>query len=134
MELLTNILKVITYVIIIGAGITVIGMILNYLNAKIDEAQTTTKLSNYAQLNKYIDAGQNAITTAVNSVAQTYVDALKKEGKFDETAQNEAKTKAIEIAKTLISAESIEAIKTVYSDFDVYLANFIEVICKQIKN
>ena len=47
------------------------------------------------QLVKYIDAATDAISKAVLTVNQTYVDSLKKQGKFDEEAAKTAKQMAI---------------------------------------
>ena len=50
------------------------------------DAPKTKAFAEREKLNQYIDYAQEAITTAVTSVSQTYVDSLKKNGKFDKTA------------------------------------------------
>ena len=65
---------------------------------------------------------------------QVYVESLKKQGKFDEAAQEEAKNKAVETAKALISEESKNAIILLYNDFDVYLDANIEALVNANKS
>lgn len=118
--------------------ITVYGGILakkfcDFINAKIDKAQTNKELAKYAQLNKYIDVAQSAITTAVTTVSQTYVDDIKKSGTFDATAQAKAKADAIELSKTLITDDAKSAITILFGDFEKYLDSSIEAIIKKSK-
>jgi len=104
--------------------------IVNLIKSKISE--NTSKLQN-EQLEKYIEAANEAISLAVISTSQTYVDSIKKAGKFDETAQTEAKNMALTKAKELITEEAKEAIETIYSDFDEYLDNAIETVVRENK-
>ena len=73
------------------------------------------------------------IGTAVQTVAQTYVDALKKDGKFDTNAAMVAKDKAIELAKELIGTDGADLIKELYGDVSKYLDAKIEEIIKDKK-
>ena len=63
---------------------------------------------------------------AVSTVMQTYVDNIKKDGKFTQEAQNEAKAQAIEIATNLITVDAQKAITSMYGDFSVWIYNKIE--------
>lgn len=102
----------------------------NFLKSKVSE--NADKIEN-EQLEKYIDSANEAISMAVISTSQTYVDSIKKAGKFDEAAQTEAKNMAVTKAKELITAEAKAAIETLYSDFDKYLDNAIESIVRESK-
>ena len=73
------------------------------------------------------------IETAVESTAQTYVDSLKKDGKFDTDAAMVAKDKAIELAKELIGTDGADLIKELYGDVSKYLDAKIEEIIKDKK-
>ena len=64
--------------------------------------------------------------TAVTSTFQTYVDSLKKQGKFDEEAQKTAFNTAKNTALLLLTQDMRNAITTVYGDFDTWLAKTIE--------
>lgn len=123
----------IIYILVTGVGITLATYIVKLINTKIDESQTLTELKNYEQLNKYIDSAQKAISDAVLTVNQTYVDSLKKTGEFSQEAQDEAKMMAIEIAKQMITEDCVDAIETVYDDFDVYLDAAIESMVRNNK-
>ena len=130
---LTNVLEIILYVIIILAGIPILNVVLDYMKAKIDTVQTNTKIAEYKKFNEYIDSAQDAIRTAVLTVSQTYVDSLKASGGFDKEAQKVAKLKAINIAKSLMSDDIINAINVVHKDYDAYIDNAIEEMCKMLK-
>lgn len=132
-ELLKEITELFLFTIITGCGIAVINKIITFLNEKIDNLQKTKTFVEHEKLNQYIDYAQEAITTAVTSVSQTYVDSLKKNGQFDKTAANNAKKQAIEIAEKLISDNSKIAIETVFGDFEEYINNKIEAVIKNEK-
>lgn len=131
---LTNLLTGILFVVIVGAGVSIVEKILELTNAKIDKVQEETKLKENELLNSYIDSAQKVITKAVITVSQTYVDSLKKSGNFDKEAQTKAKKYATEIANNLISTEGKKAIKTIYKDYDSYVDSVIESACKLSKN
>ncbi len=132
-ELLKEITELFLFTIITGCGIAVINKIITFLNEEIDNLQKTKTFIEHEKLNQYIDYAQQAITTAVTSVSQTYVDSLKKSGQFDKTAANNAKRQAIEIAEKLINDNSKIAIETIFGDFEEYINNKIEAVIKSEK-
>jgi hypothetical protein len=67
-----------------------------------------------------------AAQMSVEMVAQTYVDELKKQGKFDADAQQIAFDKALANAKSLITDEAKQIIAGAYNDFDKWLATALE--------
>lgn len=89
--------------------------------------------TNNATVQKYVDMAQATVNQAVEYVAQTYVDALKKAGTFTEDAQkqafNEAKSKALDI----LGAETVELLNAVYGDFNAWLETAIEQRCRELK-
>lgn len=113
-------------IIISGCGIALAKYLCALINKKIDEAQKNIELDEGLKVDSYIDKAQDAIETAVLQTMQTYVDTLKKQNKFDKEAQEEAKNKALEIAKKLISEESKDAIILLYNDFDLYVEANLE--------
>lgn len=133
MEMLKDILSIVIYTVITGAGIAVVKKVLDFVNTKIDEVQTNTQLSKYDSLNKIIDQVQSVVTTAVQATNQTFVDDLKKAKKFTKESATEAKNKAFETAKELITEEAANAIEQVYGNVDVYLDNLIEDTVKALK-
>ena len=84
-------------------------------------------------MNQYIDTAQSVITMAVQSVSQTYVDSLKKNGQWNEATANIAKDKAITLAKSLITTDSENAIETIFWDFEKYIDTKVEEIVKKLK-
>lgn len=133
MEMLQNILNILLYVIITGAGIVIINEVMDFINAKIDEIQTNTQISKYDGLNRVIDQVQIVVTTVVQSVNQTFVDDLKKAKKFTKESATEAKNKALEMAKELITEETANAIEQIYGNIDIYLDSLIENTVKELK-
>jgi len=133
MEMLKDILSIVIYTVITGAGVIVVQKVLDFVNTKIDEVQTNTQLSKYDSLNKIIDQVQSVVTTAVQATNQTFVDDLKKAKKFTKESATEAKNKAFETAKKLITEEAANAIEQVYGNVDVYLDNLIEDTVKALK-
>lgn len=80
--------------------------------------------------NKFAQACiQNAATAvynAVQSVNQTYVDALKEADNFDKEAQTIAFNKALTAAKKALTQETIQFIRETFGDLDSYLKPMIE--------
>ena len=118
------------YLIITGVLPLLITYGILFLKVKIKEQEKNLEND---QLVKYIDAATDAISKAVLAVNQTYVDSLKKQGKFDEEAAKTAKQMAIDKAKALITEDSKAVIETLYSDFEAYLNDAIEELVRENK-
>lgn len=130
MSNLNDILKSIIYIIITSILPIIVPYIIKLLNAKIDEL--TANIEN-EKAKRYIDVIVDAISIAVTSVNQTYVDSLKEAGTFDEESASIAKRFAMQKAKDLITADSKQFIEMAYGDFDKYLENAIESYVRQEK-
>lgn len=78
------------------------------------------------QAGQRAQASTDAISDAVEATSQTYVDALKKAGKFDAEAQAEAARRALTACIASISPAANAFIKSVYGDVEAYLKNKIE--------
>lgn len=85
------------------------------------------------QLHNYILCADEAVANAVVDVCQTYVDSLKKAGKFDKEAHAVAKQLAIEKAIAMITGEAKQAIETLYGDFNVWIDTHIETLVRMNK-
>lgn len=133
MELLKEVLSIVLYVAITGAGVVVVKKVLDHVNASIDDIQANTKLAEYEKLNKVIDRVQFVMTTIVQSVNQEFVDELKKSGKFTKESAIEAKEMALNMAESLITEEAANAIEQVYGDVDLYIDSLIETLVKELK-
>lgn len=127
---LNEILKNIVYIVITGILPIIVPYIIKLLNAKVDELTTNIESE---KAKRYINIIVDAISIAVTSVNQTYVDSLKQAGKFDDESAFTAKKLAMEKARDLISADSKHFIELAYGDFDKYLENAIESYVRQSK-
>ena len=93
------------------------------------KTQEITANINDATVRKYVDLASDAVTKAVQTTFQTYVDALKAQGKFDKEALQKAK----DTATALITDEAKRVIAEAYGDFDKWLASTIETLVREDK-
>lgn len=109
----------------IGTGLAtwLTTMIIAWLNSKIKD----NKLAMWST------AVTKIIMGAVQSVFQTYVEALKKEGKFTEAEQRIANEKALSIIKLQLTDELIKYITENFGDMEVFLKEQIEAMIYQLK-
>lgn len=75
---------------------------------------------------KYIRLITETITNCVIATNQTYVDSLKKEGKFDEEAQKTAFEKTLNAVLSILSEDAKMYIKETTGDLNTYLSQMIE--------
>ena len=134
MELVKEIIAIIVYVLITGAGVAIVKKLLDTANAKIDELQTTTQLAEYDKLNILIDQAQSVITTIVQSINQVFVNDLKASGTFTKETATLAKDMALDKAHELITEETAKAIEQVYGNLDTWLDAIVEQTVNQLKN
>lgn len=83
---------------------------------------------------KWSSAIYQIIMSAVQTVFQEFVDAMKKAGKFDEEAAREAKERAMKIIMTQLTPELRKYIEDNFGDMKEYLMNQIEAMIYQLKN
>jgi hypothetical protein len=82
--------------------------------------------------NEQLKKAADIIATAVNSVQQTYVDDLKKNGDFTLEAQKKALEKAKNQALNLMNDKVTSAIQNNYGDIEKFVITTIEgIIGKQ---
>ena len=75
---------------------------------------------------KYINMISNTITNCVIATNQTYVETLKKEGKFDAEAQKVALEKTYNAVLAMLSEDCKQYIIEISGDLNTYLINLIE--------
>lgn len=118
-------------IVVLMAAIPVITKELSdFLKAKAEEAKNQGKLQ---ELNKYIDYATAVVIDVVNSVSQTMVDSLKKDGAFTKEKQREAFNKAKNEVLYILTEESKAVLAEVYGDLDKWLENKIEATVKAEK-
>ena len=74
----------------------------------------------------FLTEATDAVSTAVTYTSQTFVDTLKKEGKFDKDKQQEALEKSLDKAISLLSEPAKKALEDIYGDLRAYLTSKIE--------
>ena len=97
--------------------------IVNYIKVKTAELQTTN--SNEV-LSKYLDMLSTTIIECVIATNQTYVNSLKGQNAFDETAQKIAFQKTYDAVIAILSDDAKEYLTNVYGDLTVFITNMIE--------
>lgn len=124
----------ILFIVLTGCGTAVVGVLINYVNQKIDEVQTKKNNDTHTQLKAFVDEAQDTISKVVKAVSQTYVDSLKKSGNFTKEAQEIAKNLAMKTATQLISIEAKKAVEQLHGNFQIYLDTVIESAVNDNKN
>lgn len=123
-EILLNVLSVVVSAIILPLISLIGAKLVAWLSSKTknEKATNTIKVANDIVLN------------AVKCVLQTYVDSLKKEGKFDEASQFLALSKAKEKALEQMNEQTKAFIEKNYGDLDSWITTNIESTINTIKN
>ena len=126
MEILTQLFEM---VIIPLLGIGTIYLI-NLIKVKIQELKQKKDSDLY---HKYLDMLEDTIIQCVLATTQTYVDSLKKEGKFDAEAQKVAFTKTYTEVMKILTDEAKEYLGAALGDLEAYVYNRIEAGVKTTK-
>lgn len=105
---------------LLGIGTTYLIVL---INAKIKELK---KQSDSDLEKKYLDMLNNTITDCVLATNQTYVNELKKQGKFDLDAQKIAFQKTYENVMALLTDEAKKYLSEALGDLQTYVNNKIE--------
>ena len=119
MELITQIFEV-CIIPLLGVLTT---FLVRYINAKM---KTLADTANDEKQKKYIEMLNNTITDCVIATTQTYVDTLKKQGKFDKEAQEQAFLMTFNAVSSLLTEESKKYLNEAIEDLDLYIKQKIE--------
>ena len=100
-----------------------VAYIVKYINAKGNEiaANVDSELAS-----KYIVMLTTTIADCVIATNQTYVEALKKEGKFDKDAQAKAFQMTYDAVMDILTDDAKEYLANFYGDLTLYLTKRIE--------
>lgn len=101
-----------------------------YLKAKSKQLQE--KVDNDLA-DKYIQMLTDTICVCVIATNQTYVESLKKQGKFDKEAQQKAFEMTLEAVLSILSEEAKEYLTIIYGDLNEYIMQLIEAQVNQNK-
>lgn len=94
-----------------------------FISKKAQELKAKTNNELYS---KYIDMLEQTIINCVIATNQTYVDTLKREGKFDGEAQKIAFQKTYESVMAILSEDAKTYLNEAIGDLQAYIINQIE--------
>lgn len=123
-EILINIISVVVTSIVLP--------LLSIAGAKLVQL-INSKINNNKAVN-FLSTATTIIINAVRTVFQTYVEALKKEDKFDEASQKLALLKARDIALNQMTDDVKNYITSTYGDLDTWINTNIEATINILKN
>ena len=105
--------------------------VVKYIQVKMEEIQLKTENE---MINKYLAMLASTVTECVIATNQTYVDALKKEGKFDIDAQKKAFEMTRDAVMLILTEEAQNYLSVAVGDLNLYIAQQIEAAVKVEKN
>ena len=126
MDLITKIFEIVVFPLL---GIGTIYLI-TLIKTKIQEIKQKKNDDLY---NKYLTMLEDAIVNCVLSTTQTYVESLKKAGKFDADAQKAAFQKTYDNVMRILSEDAKEFLQEALGDLNTYVLNKIEAEVKATK-
>ena len=107
--------------------IPLLGVLTMYLVQFIRlKSQEITDKTDSDLADKYIQMLTDTITTCVIATNQTYVEALKRQGKFDKAAQKEALELTYNAVMAVLTDEAKHYLAAIYGDLTAYITTRIE--------
>jgi hypothetical protein len=97
--------------------------LISLIKVKIQELKQKKDNEMYT---KYLGMLETTIIDCVISTTQTYVEALKKEGKFDADAQKIAFTKTYTNVMAILNKDAKKYLEEAIGDLETYVYNKIE--------
>jgi hypothetical protein len=128
MSVLEQVFELVVYPVL-----SLTGIYLTYLiRVKIKELQQKTEDET---AKKYLDMLNETISNAVLATTQTYVESLKKQGKFDAEAQKVAFKLTYDAVMKILTADAMKYLVSAVGDLETYITNKIEAdvkLCKSV--
>ena len=107
--------------------VPLLGILTMYLVQYIKtKSQEIVDKTNSDLADKYIQMLTDTITTCVIATNQTYVEALKRHGKFDKEAQKEAFELTYNAVMAVLTDEAKHYLAAIYGDLTAYITTRIE--------
>ena len=97
--------------------------IVKYIQVKSAEI---TKNTDNTLIDKYTGMLADTISACVLATNQTYVEALKKQGKFDAEAQKIAFNMTLDAVMNILNEDAKEYLSEAFGDLNSYIASQIE--------
>jgi hypothetical protein len=105
--------------------------LVKYIQIKMEEIQVKTENE---LVDKYLSMLASTVTECVIATNQTYVEALKKEGKFDLEAQKKAFEMTRDAVMMILTEEAQEYLSAAVGDLNIFIAQQIEAAVNVEKN
>lgn len=118
-----DIISSVFQLVIIPVLIILTKYLVSWISTKAEELKTKTNNELY---NKYIDMLNQTVTNCVMTTQQTYVDSLKKQGKFDLEAQKKAFEDTYKAVLELLPSEAWNYLQSISLDLNEYIKSMIE--------
>lgn len=118
-----DIISSVFQLVIIPVLIILTKYLVSWISTKAEELKTKTNNELY---NKYIDMLNQTVTNCVMTTQQTYVDSLKKQGKFDLEAQKKAFEDTYKAVLELLPSEARNYLQSISLDLNEYIKSMIE--------
>ena len=107
--------------------VPLLGVLTMYLVQFIrKKSQEITDKTDSELADKYIRMLTDTITTCVIATNQTYVESLKKQGRFDAEAQKEAFKLTYNAVMSVLTDEAKNYLTSIYGDLTAYITSRIE--------
>ena len=116
-------LNIIITSVVVPVLVALTGIAVKYLNRLAENIKNET--SNQVA-NHYIDLAENAISSSVVAVMQTFVDTLKKNGTWNEDTQKEAFSMAKQRALAIMGNATKDVLNLVVDDVEQWIDTKIE--------
>lgn len=98
----------------------------HFINWVLQEKKARKEESDSEHVDAIIDRVGKLVVDVVTETTQTYVDALKKENKFDVEKQKQAFNMSYTKLKTMLNEEYKDVIESVFGNLEEYLTTKIE--------
>lgn len=118
-QIVADLYTLVLFPLIILGGAALIA----FLSTKIAESKSKT---NNETAKKYLDMLDVTITNAVLATTQTYVESLKKQGKFDLEAQKSAFQQTFDAVMSVLTDEAKKYLTESIGDLNTYITTKIE--------
>lgn len=126
MDILAQVFQLVIYPVL-----SILGVYLVYLiTTKIREMKEKSKSE---LTNKYLNMLNTTISDCVLATTQTYVESLKKEGKFDLEAQKITFTKTYDAVMQILTDDAKKYLTNAVGDLETFITSKIEADVKLTK-
>lgn len=122
MEWLTILYKIFEVCVIPLLGVLTV-YIVKFIQKKTQELNSKNENE---LMNKYLTMLSDTIIDCVIATNQTYVESLKKQGRFDLEAQKVAFEMTYNAVINVLSSDAKTYLSNIYGDLDKYITNMIE--------